>query len=298
MTLRIRDWHDICNSCARLVRIPNPDHDGKNTETISIATCRAFPDGIPRDIIRHEFDHRNPYPGDRGIRYELAPGLEKRLAIYESEVPEEKRTWDVRESARKHAVATQELWVRRLPMLEKVIDSEVRVPVVEDGEPLIWSFSDGLSWLDVSTLPSNTRTWSGATSETSRWDPVELASIVERKREAREFILYIDGETPVLPVRNLREADLGLLRAVRQASGSGGTSHLLNVFRDSTVYVPAEAGPGTSGRIEVFSSALALGARFGHVEWRAVPGAEILEALPAGIELILDEGRPHATRLV
>jgi hypothetical protein len=48
--------------------------------------------------------------------------------------------------------------------------------------------------------------------------------------------------------------------------------------------------------MEVFTSALALGSRLGHLPWRPVPGAELLDSLPPGTELVLDEGRPHATR--
>jgi hypothetical protein len=31
--------------------------------------CAAFPDGIPEVIVTGRFDHREPFPGDNGIRW-------------------------------------------------------------------------------------------------------------------------------------------------------------------------------------------------------------------------------------
>jgi hypothetical protein len=31
--------------------------------------CEAFPSGIPAEILLNQHDHREPYPGDGGIRY-------------------------------------------------------------------------------------------------------------------------------------------------------------------------------------------------------------------------------------
>jgi hypothetical protein len=32
--------------------------------------CRAFPDAIPAPLLEGRFDHRRPFPGDHGIRFE------------------------------------------------------------------------------------------------------------------------------------------------------------------------------------------------------------------------------------
>lgn len=36
-------------------------------------TCDAFPNGIPGPILDGTEQHREPYPGDNGIQYELDP---------------------------------------------------------------------------------------------------------------------------------------------------------------------------------------------------------------------------------
>ena len=45
--------------------------------------CAAFPEGIPQEIVENKFLHRNAYPGDSGLLYEVMP--QRRLMRYECE---------------------------------------------------------------------------------------------------------------------------------------------------------------------------------------------------------------------
>ncbi len=53
--------------------------------------CEAFPKGIPDDITHGLRDHRLPYPGDHGIRFELKPGIP---ASWLGDLPEEESAKD------------------------------------------------------------------------------------------------------------------------------------------------------------------------------------------------------------
>jgi len=40
------------------------------------ANCKAFPNGIPDEILHNKFDHRNAFLGDKGIQFDPEPGQE------------------------------------------------------------------------------------------------------------------------------------------------------------------------------------------------------------------------------
>ena len=57
-------YSKVCVHCVHLreaVLLENGTH---------FNTCDAFPKGIPSDIWEGMNDHRKPYPGDSGIRFE------------------------------------------------------------------------------------------------------------------------------------------------------------------------------------------------------------------------------------
>ena len=63
-----------CSRCRHLIGIVTaPPKDQMEGE--SRIVCDAFPKrGIPARILADRFDHRRPYPGDHGIRFEPYPG--------------------------------------------------------------------------------------------------------------------------------------------------------------------------------------------------------------------------------
>ena len=55
-------YRTICVDC---VHFRADEEDGLSMPP----TCRAFPSGIPDEILRQGFDHREPFEGDGGIRF-------------------------------------------------------------------------------------------------------------------------------------------------------------------------------------------------------------------------------------
>ena len=67
----------ICGGCKHLTGGKLFDEEHPNNPP----TCAAFPDGegIPWDILLSKRDHRDPYSGDNGVRFEP---VDKRAADY------------------------------------------------------------------------------------------------------------------------------------------------------------------------------------------------------------------------
>jgi hypothetical protein len=80
----VRRRPTICDACARLQTRHNPV--SQSSLDNAIPYCAAFPDRIPHEVFPGQFDHRQPYPGDNGIRFELREGGERTLRAYENSV--------------------------------------------------------------------------------------------------------------------------------------------------------------------------------------------------------------------
>ncbi|MDI6716974.1 MAG: hypothetical protein QME63_08535 [Actinomycetota bacterium] len=58
-------YGDQCARCQHLFL--------KRPESGIGSACKAFPERIPREILDGKHDHKLPFPGDRGIRFEPKP---------------------------------------------------------------------------------------------------------------------------------------------------------------------------------------------------------------------------------
>lgn len=56
------NYRSICPDCVHF-------HGEDSDDAPDLVTCLAFPAGIPDEILRQGFDHRNPYDGDNGVMF-------------------------------------------------------------------------------------------------------------------------------------------------------------------------------------------------------------------------------------
>ena len=88
------------------------------------------------------------------------------------------------------------------------------------------------------------------------------------------------------------------------ALGDAGPEALHRAFLDAIVYCERPdapgfrtLGPAGGGVVPVFTSLEQLALARGTVEWFALTGAELLDLLPTGYDIVLDLGGPTPLRL-
>ncbi|MFC4913027.1 hypothetical protein [Actinomadura gamaensis] len=294
----VKKWN-ACDACIRLRLTTNPEYDGETPEEEQLAYCEAFPDGIPPDIYPHGFDHRSPYPGDRGISFSLAPEKSDLLAVYERRTPLEVRNRDISESSREYQNTLRRLWSRRLQVITDIIDAELTVPKRSDAG-FAYVQSEDARWVWVSTSGRTSDDWSLA-AQCTGWEKVSVDDLSSAP-EGEDLVLWVDETGPLVPLRDLKLTNIRVLRATLKGDIQNLTElvHALPERQDP-LYLPTFApeeldNPGKP--LLAFSSVLSLKLRLGDVPWKAVPSG----AVRSGTEdksrvLILDDGQPHTVRL-
>jgi len=61
----------MTSHCPQCVICSHLDLQSIDDASIAPMRCRAFPHGIPTEILLNEHDHREAYPGDLNVRFTL-----------------------------------------------------------------------------------------------------------------------------------------------------------------------------------------------------------------------------------
>lgn len=62
-------YRSLCPMCVHFHSEDDPEVDS------GLVTCAAFPAGIPDEVLREGFDHRNPHEADNGVTFEPRPNV-------------------------------------------------------------------------------------------------------------------------------------------------------------------------------------------------------------------------------
>ena len=123
----------VCTGCRHL------DH-----ERLDARRCRAFPAGVPDAIWLGEHDHRTPYDGDRGIRFEPMTDTD-----WSEHRERTNALWAARERSRARTHATQDgaLQAEMIAGLPATIKAQVTVTGTRRNDrPVVLQRDDVAGW--------------------------------------------------------------------------------------------------------------------------------------------------------